>query len=334
MSENEDYRMEFLHSVEESLLNVIDVDRLHQVVDEVTKVLSEYEITQRCTDLAPLDDANTKIAKRYCACLLVDGKSERTIKQYRRAIERFSNFMHKPFTEIGAYDIRYYLACEKERGVSNLTLNNTRGYLSAFYHWMNTEDLISKNPMENIKPIKFTEEVKLPFSDTEIDSLRSACKTEKDRAIVEVLLSSGVRVSELSQMNVEDIDMATLTVHVRHGKGDKERITYINSVAAKHLKAYLDNRKDDGEALFYSKQHQRIGISSIRYVLLEVAKRAKVAHVHPHRFRRTFATGIAARGMGVHEIQKLLGHSNISTTMEYITVTNDDVKASYNKYIA
>ena len=334
MSENKDYRMQFIRSVEADLSSMLDVNQVHQVVDAVTKILADYEIMERCTELAPLDDRNTKIIKRYCACLLVDGKSEKTIYQYRRAITRLSDFLHKPFTEMGAYDVRYFLACEKERGIGNTTLENTRANLSAFFQWMTAEEVIPKNPMAVIKPIKCTDEVRKPFSDTEIDSLRSACKNLKERAIIEVLLSSGVRVSELSLMDVDDIDMTTLTVHVKHGKGSKERITYINSVAAMHLEKYLKNRKEPDGSLLYNGKHGRLEPGGIRYILNQLAERAGVENVHPHRFRRTFATGLAKRGMNIQEIQKLLGHSDISTTMEYVSVSNENVKASYNKYIA
>ena len=333
MSENKDYRMEFIRSLE-TRLACLDPEVVRLVADAATKVLADYEITDRCTDLAPLDDPNAKTIKKYCACLLVDGKSQKTIKQYRRATTLLSEFAHKPFQELGAYDIRYYLACEKDRGISNTSLENTRRYLSAFFQWMLTEEMIPKNPMAAIKPIKCTDEVKLPFSDTEIDAIRSACQTSKDRAVVEMLLSSEVRVTELSLMNVADVDLTTMTVHVMHGKGDKERITYITPVAKMHLEKYISDRKETGEALFYNHSHERLTISGIRYILKQLQARSGVDNVHPHRFRRTFATGLAARGMSIHEIQKLLGHSDISTTMEYVSVSTEGIKASYNKYIA
>ena len=242
--------------------------------------------------------------------------------------------MKKPFTEMGAYDIRFYLACEKDHGTSNRTLENTRSYLSAFFNWMAIEDIVQKNPLATVKPIRYVDEVRKPFSETEIDALRSSCESMRERALIEVLLSSGVRVSELSEMRAEDINMVTLEVHVKHGKGGKERITYITPVAAMHLEKYLKERPESDSCLFYNGNHEKLNPGGIRFVLKQIAKRSGVSNVHPHRFRRTFATGLAARGMEIQEIQRLLGHSNISTTMQYVCLDDEKVRASYRKYIA
>ena len=197
------------------------------------------------------------------------------------------------------------------------------------------DEVIEKNPMLRIKPIKYDDEIKEAFSDVEIDKLRTACISDKERALIEFLLSTGVRVTELCEMNVTDIDMRNLTVHVRHGKGGKERFTYTTAVAAEWLNRYLLNRQElTSNYLFCNANHERIRSGGIRFILNRIAKRAGVSNVHPHRFRRTFATGLANRGMDTREIQKLLGHSNINTTLEYICTDTEGVKASYRKYIA
>ena len=330
-----DYRMELIRLVEEQLPAFLEQHQVHMVSDVLTKALSDFEITERCTDLAPLDDANTRILKRFKACLAIDGKSEKTIYQYERTCRKLEQTVGKPFTDIGVYDIRYFLACEKARGISNVSLENARANLSAFFQWMADDEIIPKNPCRSINPIKVHKEIKKPFSDVEIDALRSACRNKKERALIEVLLSTGIRVSELSGMDIGDIDFTALSVHVRHGKGDKERMTYITSVAARRLIDYLGDRKEkDMPALFYNKNHGRMCAGGIRSVLNTLAKRAGVENVQPHRFRRTFATGLAARGMEIQEIQKLLGHSDINTTLQYVCVNDDNVKASYKKYIA
>ena len=328
-----DPRMSFISSVEQSLVSIIPAEELSTIINKITVILNDYEITERCTDLVPVDPINEKTVKRYCACLMVDGKSEKTIYQYRRTVTRLSEFLRKPFTEMGAYDIRFFLACEKERGVSNTTLENSRSIISAFFQWMALEEMITKNPMLIIKPIKTTDEIRKPFSDVEIDSLRSACKNLKERAIVEVLLSSGVRVSELCDLKLADIDLNTLTVYVLHGKGDKERTTYITPVAMKHLKKYINGRNGD-EYIFINKNRGQLKPGGVRFILNKLAERAGVKNTHPHRFRRTFATGLAARGMPIQEIQKLMGHSKLDTTMEYVFTSDEQVKASYKKYIA
>lgn len=329
-----DYRNEFLKAVEENLLTILEENDLGPVVDVITRLLSGYEITERCTDIAPLDDVNEKLMKRYAACLAIEGKSEKTIKQYTRSLRKLSEAIQKPFPEYGVYDIRYYLACEKQRGLSNMTLENIRASLSAFFRWLSKEGITERNIMESITPIAVPKEVRKAFSDVEIDALRGACKNLKERALIETLLATGVRVDELCQMDITDVNFSSMTVHVRHGKGAKERVTYISNVGKKHLTAYLEDRADDSIPLFLNNQKQRLNPGGVRSILNVIAKAAGVENVHPHRFRRTFATTLAARGMDIQEIQRLLGHSNINTTMKYIQINDMQVQASYRKYIA
>lgn len=330
-----DYRQMLISSIEESIVKYLSREQTDVVTGKIIQLLNDYEVTKRTTDIVVYDDVNERILKRYCACLMIDGKSERTIAQYSLTIRKLLEFLQKNVTDVGVYDIRYYLACKKEQGLSNRSLENTRANLSAFFQWMSLEELIPKNPCLMIKPIKYKDEIRKAFSDVEIDQLRSACKDQRERALIEFLLATGVRVSELSSMNIEDVDMEKMTVHVRHGKGAKERITYINNVAVSHLRKYLLTRKRSGEALFYAvKRNDRMGADGIQYTLKVIGKRAGVDNVHPHRFRRTFATGLANRGMKIQEIQKLLGHSNINTTLQYVYTDDRKIEASYKQYIA
>lgn len=327
-------KLEVVHELEFALATRFSPEQIGMVSDALTKILSNYEISEMCTDVALGESVNERLLRQYCACLFVDGKSETTRYQYRRTCMRLADVIGKSFTEMGAYEIRYFLAIEKDRGISNSSLETVRANLSAFFQWLTREDLIPKNPCLNIKPIKHTDAVKKPFSDVEIDAMRSACETLKERALVEILLSTGVRVSELSGLEISDIDRTALSVHVRHGKGDKERITYTTNVAMRYLDDYLRNRKEDGTALFYNGKHEPLGACGVRFILKGIAERANVENVHPHRFRRTFASGLAARGMDVQDIQRLLGHTNINTTMEYVYVSNSKVSSAYRKYIA
>ena len=329
-----DYRISFINDIEAELIRRYGPDQVAEISNIILKAMSGYEIMERCTDIIPMDDANQKLMKRYNACLMVDGKSEKTAYQYIRTCRKLSEALNKPFAEMGAYDIRFFLAMEKERGLSNRSLENTRANLSAFFQWLSNDEIIPKNPLATVKPIKYADEVRKPFSEVEIDALRGACKTLKERAMVEILISTGVRVSELTGMKTNDIDFSTLSVHVIHGKGAKERMTYTTSVSVKHLQRYLWNRKENGEYLFYNSNHKPLNAGGVRYILKELAKRAGVNNVHPHRFRRTFATGLARRGMEIQEIQRLLGHSNINTTLTYVCTDDTKVQASYKKYIA
>lgn len=329
-----DYRYTLTKDIEASLATVLDRDTHALVVNRILTILSEYEVTKRCTEIVTYDDVNERTLKRYCACLNIDGKSQKTIYAYSRTLIRFLDFIRKPVTEIGTYDVRFFLASEKERGISDTTLESTRVKISAFFGWMFDEEMIEKNPCRTIKSIKTPKTEKHAFSSIELDALRNACRNNKERAMIEVLVSSGVRVSELTNLDVSDIDFSTMAVQVRQGKGGKDRRTYINDIAMLYLKKYLLTRSDNSNALFLNHSDERMGNGGVRVVLNTIGKRAKVDNVHPHRFRRTFATGLAARGMAVQEIQKLLGHTNINTTMRYVQMDDRKVKASYQQYIA
>lgn len=327
-----DYRTEFINSVK-SQLTFLEAADASKVIEQIIVSLSDYNLERISTDLALYDDTNEKILKRYSACLYIDGKSEATIYQYQRTARKLAVLSGKNYTDMTSYDIRLFLANEKSRGVSNTTLENARANISAFFQWMTVEDVIPKNPCMAIKPIKCESKIKTAFTSVELDRLRSACSASKERALIEFLISSGVRVSELTSMTLSDIDVQTMTVHVKHGKGGKERTTYINDVAKNHLLTYITEREEKGTAVFYNSQHIPIAPGGIRHILNRLGAKADVSNVHPHRFRRTFATDLASRGMPIQEIQKLLGHSKLDTTMEYVSVDDMKVQASYKKYI-
>ena len=327
-----DHREEFIGRIKTRLGYTMEPEQAAAAVEAVIQELANYEITERETALVQYDDTNARILKRYCACLRIDGKSEGTIYQYRRTCVKLAEEIPKTYTEMGVYDVRYFLARMKETGIKNSTLETARANLSAFFQWLTLEDLIPKNPCMNIKPIKCTDEIRKPFTDTEIDAIRSACRTKKERAIVETLLASGIRVAELRDLNLRDVEFDRKIVHVLHGKGDKERTTYLTGIAVKHLQEYLRDRKTLAEPVFINRNGERITVGGIRFILKKIAKRAGVDDVHPHRFRRTFASGLASRGMDVQDIQKLLGHSNINTTMVYVHTDQTAVAMSYQKY--
>lgn len=329
-----DYRAMLLREIEQNLVGNVGHDILHGVMDLIAISLANYEITERCTELAVTENENLKIIKRYLACLAIEGKSIKTIEQYNRSLIKMDQSICKPFTDYGVYDIRYYLALNKQKGISNSYLEYIRATISAFFKWLSREGIVDNNIMDSVSPIKVPKEIKEPFSDIEIDMLRSGCNSLKERALIEILLSTGVRVNELAMMNIDDINFQTMTVHVRHGKGSKERITYISNVAKQHLIKYLNSRDDNDVSLFMNYRRERLNDGGIRTILKTISERTGVENVHPHRFRRTFATGLSARGMEVQEIQKLLGHTNLNTTMTYVKINDSQIQASYRKYIA
>ena len=329
-----DYKTQLISDVTEALVGQIKQQDIEAVSDEMTIALRDYEVTKRVTELVKYDGANEMILKRYKACLTIAGRSLKTIAAYERVVKKLFIALQKNYTDMTVSDLRYFLAYEKNRGVSNRTLENTRVQISSFFTWLLEEELINKNPCRAITPIKYTREVKLPFSSVEIDAIRSACKTKKERAIVEVLLSSGVRVSELCTIRVSDVNFDTLSVLVREGKGSKQRTVYINDLASKHLVEYLTTRNVNGDFLFYNKKKQPLNAGGVRHILKTIEKRAEITNVHPHRFRRTFATGLANRGMEIQEIGKLLGHANLNTTLTYVYTSDEKVRTSYLKYTA
>ena len=304
------------------------------ISETLIKVLSSYDVKEQSTAVIIRDNKNERLLKRYSACMSVDGKSPKTIKLYMGRLKSFSDFLGIPFNEVGTYDIRYYLASMKESGVSARTLENYRSYISAFFQWMTREDIIPKNPCDKIPPIKYVDEVRYPFSDTEIDAIRSACTSERDRALIELLLSSGIRVAELSDLNVDDIDFTTLSVHIKTGKGQKERITYMTDVCAMHLKKYLFSRSQHNALFVSARKKDRLTTSGIRNILHRIGKAAGISDVHPHRFRRTFATNLSKRGMDVQTIARLMGHSNIQTTMIYVSMDDSRIINEYKRHTA
>ena len=329
-----DYRSQLISDVTESLVGKIGSEDISIVSDEMAMALRDYEVTKRVKELVAYDGYNEMIQKRYRACLIIAGKSEKTIEAYDRIVKKLFLSLQKNYTDMTVSDLRYFLAMEKARGVSNRTLENTRVQISSFFTWLLDEELIQKNPCHTIKPIRYEDKVRLPFSSVEIDAMRSACKNAKERAIIEALLSSGVRVSELCSIKLDDVDFEHMSIKVREGKGSKQRTAYFNEVAKKHLLEYLNERNTNGEYVFYNKKRQPLTPGGVRHILKTIEERSGTTNVHPHRFRRTFATGLANRGMDVQEIARLLGHANINTTMEYVYTSDEKIQNSYRRFIA
>lgn len=311
-----------------------DIDR-DVVMRQVMAAMKDYDVTERQTELAIRhEDINERILKRYVACLRVSGKSENTVKQYISTCTRLADLIRRPFTEMTATDIWFYLGELKAKGNQNRSIENQRANLSAFFQWMFVEELISKNPCMKVKPIKIEDKVRLPFTSVQLDKLRSGCKDARQRAMVEVLVSSGVRCAEFCNLKISDVDLRSRTILVRNGKGGKDRKTFMSDLAAAHLEKYLAERKDDRPELFLSNYKKAYTQKGVDRQLKNVAKRAGVDNVHPHRFRRTFATSLYNRGMDIHEVQRLMGHSNINTTLGYIYSDDDQIRAAYHKYAA
>lgn len=233
----------------------------------------------------------------------------------------------------GEYPEEYVI--HKRNNCSNVTIDNVRRNISSFFSWLEEEDYILKSPMKRIHKIKTKKIVKNTISDEEIEKLRDNCKEKRDLAMIDLLYSTGIRVGELVNLNIDDINFEGRECVV-YGKGDKERRVYFDAKTKVHLKQYLENRFDNNEALFVTLDapYERLKISGVEIRLRNIGRTLNLERIHPHKFRRTMATRAIDKGMPIEQVQRLLGHSQIDTTMQYAMVNQNNVKTSHQKYIA
>lgn len=297
----------------------------------MAQCLKNYDVVEKTTEIAlPYQSENIELLKRYFAWKSTEGMSERTLKQYKFIVDKALDEMKKPISEITEDDVFMYLSMMKYRGAKDTYLRNVRNYLSALFNWLQSKNLIKNNPMKGISPIKVDKVIKEAFTDVELEQLRRATENARDLAIVELLYASGMRVSEMEQLNRSDIDLINKVVKV-YGKGGKERRVYISNTAAYYLEMYLKTRKDSDFALFVSnrKPYERLEVSAIQRMLRKLGKKTGIEKVHPHRFRRTLATNLLRKGMTIEEVSQILGHEKLDTTMVYCNINQDTVKNQY-----
>ena len=323
----EKFRVELLtmlgKSMSKELVSVVDM--------ALTALLQKYDVSEACTDLAVCDDSNEKIINTYIASMRLEGRSEKTLKQYYDALTKLLDEIPKSIKDIRTNDIRYHLAhYQATHKVSNATVNNRRKFLSAFFVWATREDIVDKNPMLKINSIKEKYVTKKPFSDIELAKIRDALEDNREKALVEFLLSTGCRVSEVAGLKVGNIDFRTGECVVL-GKGNKERTVYLNNKSMYYLERYLGGLVDAERPLFMNARGRGMTKQNIEELMRIIGKRAGVSKVHPHRFRRTMATNAMKRGMPVQYIQVILGHSKLDTTMIYCIYDKEVVKAEYLK---
>ena len=264
----------------------------------------------------------------------LEGCSKATIENYKFNLNKFLLGVGKDPTEIATQDIRKYLAdYKRERGVSNTTLDNMRRVFQSFFTWMHREGYIIKDLCAAVNKIRADKIIKNPYSDEEMELIREAAKNLREKAIIEVLYSTGMRIGELEKLNKDDIDFVNGKAIV-FGKGAKEREVYFNVKAQLALKKYLENRNDTNEALFVGLQspYNRLKVSTYEKILRELGGRCGV-HCHPHRFRRTCATILLNKGMPIQEVSKVLGHAKLETTLIYCEINQQSVAANHKKYM-
>lgn len=315
--------------------DAITADQLTELRTVLQNVFCTYRVEPEKAELKIVNKEWLEDLEGYLIARALEGKSPATVERYRYELSRLLSYIDKAVSDITETDISGYMRMYKKiRSVSNQTLKNVRAVFSSFFVWLRDRGKIKRNPIVLVEQIKVEKKIKKPYTDTERELMLRNCKSIRDKAIMEFLYSTAVRVSELTALNRSDIRFTSKDLTV-FGKGAKERITYLNERSHMYLKEYLEGRTDDNPALFVSDKapHQRLTKNGIEDLIKRTGQRVDV-HAYPHRFRRTAATNALNRGMPVQEVAQLLGHSKLETTMLYCTVERESVQFHHKKYLS
>lgn len=326
-----------IQEIEQSLLNYLDnsqLDVLHMVL---CRCLDKVEIkVVEDTDIHISEFTNMELINKFIAAKEIEGCSERTTKYYYATLIKMDSMITKNVTHLTTDDLRMYLTeYQKINNCSKASIDNIRRNLSSFFSWLEEENYILKSPIKRIHKIKTDKVIKETYSDETLELLRDNCNNLRDLAIIDLLSSTGMRVGELVRLNINDIDFENRECVV-FGKGNKERPVYFDARTKIHLRNYINSRNDDNVALFVSLDapHDRLNISGVEIRLRQLGRKLGINKVHPHKFRRTVATKAIDKGMPIEQVQSLLGHSQIDTTMHYAMVNQNNVKESHRKFVA
>lgn len=327
---------EFVNDVLRDMLAYLDNGQAEQLRRVLKHNLSGYEIRQRADSTA--EDASTEniqLTDAFLSAKRIEGCSEKSLSYYRKTIETMSEKIGKGITHITTNDLRSYLTdYQAERKSSKVTIDNIRRILSSFFSWLEDEDYILKSPVRRIHKVKTAVTIKETYTDEALETMRDHCDSLRDLALIDMLASTGMRVGELVLLNRDDINFEERECVV-FGKGSKERMVYFDARTKIHLQNYLAQRTDSNNALFVSLKapYERLQIGGVESRLRELGKRLSLPRVHPHKFRRTLATMAIDKGMPVEQLQRLLGHQRIDTTLQYAMVKQSNVKLAHRKYI-
>ena len=327
---------EFVNDVLRDMLAYLDNGQAEQLRRVLKHNLSGYEI-QRKTDSTTEDASagNARLTGAFLSAKRIEGCSEKSLSYYRKTIETMSEKIGKGITHITTNDLRSYLTdYQTERKSSKVTIDNIRRILSSFFSWLEDEDYILKSPVRRIHKVKTAVTIKETYTDEALETMRDHCDSLRDLALIDMLASTGMRVGELVLLNRDDINFEERECVV-FGKGSKERMVYFDARTKIHLQNYLAQRTDSNNALFVSLKapYERLQIGGVESRLRELGKRLALPRVHPHKFRRTLATMAIDKGMPVEQLQRLLGHQRIDTTLQYAMVKQSNVKLAHKKYI-
>ena len=326
-------KKELMTKVMQQMLPYLDNAQLKKLRQVMEQVLYHYEVTS--IEVRPEEDDSNDIIAMFIAAKRIEGCSEKTLKYYKSTIDAMALSLGKNVRHILTEDLRTYLTeYQSKNQSSRVTIDNIRRILSSFFSWLEDEDYIIKSPVRRIHKVKTVSSIKETYSDEDLEKMRDNCETLRDLAMSDMLASTGMRVGEMMHLNRADINF-TERECVVFGKGDKERIVYFDARAKLHLQEYLDSRTDENQALFVTLRapHERIQIGGIEHRLREMGKRLNIPKVHPHKFRRTLATMAIDKGMPIEQLQRLLGHQRIDTTLQYAMVKQSNVKTAHRKYI-
>lgn len=327
--------MDVINEIINEIKEKCDINTFNYLNNFIITKLKGYKLTKEESNIVKYDEnKNTNAIKMFLISKKLQGLSERTLKAYKYDIEKFINSVNKDFINISTEDIRYYLACYQLKGdVSQVTIDNTRRYINTFFQWLEDEEYISKNPCKKIKKVKTKKKVKKAFTFEEIEKLKINCTTKREIALITVLLSTGCRANEVTNIKLSDI---TPNGEIKiTGKGNKERMVFLNAESTIRINDYINSKKFKSKYLFSAeiKPYGKVGEGVIEKIVKKVGERAGIENVHPHRFRRTCATIAYKRGMPIEEIKKMLGHEDLGTTQIYVQVESEDVKKSHEKYM-
>lgn len=328
-------RKEYIN-MEEKLVNILNemaevlsISQMKKLQEVLIRNLNESVKPEKIT-------SNQEYLQLFLEAKKIEGCSDRTLQYYRVTIEKLLGKIEEPIRKISTEQIRTYLSeYQKINNCSKVTVDNVRRNISSFFSWLEEEDYVLKSPMRRIHKIKTKQQVKEIISDEAIEKLRDNCTCARDLAMIDLLYSTGIRVGELVNLNISDIDFEGRECVV-FGKGDKERRVYFDAKAKLHLQDYLKTRSDSNPALFITldSPYARLKISGVEIRIRKLGRSLNLNKIHPHKFRRTMATRAIDKGMPIEQVQKILGHSQIDTTMKYAIVNQNNVKSSHQRFIA
>ena len=325
-------KQNLINDVVRGMLPYLSNAQLEKLQEVMQYAFFSYEIVENENKDT---SAEKNLVELFLAAKRIEGCSEKSLKYYRATIEAMIEVVGKEIKNIATDDIRTYLTeYQARKGSSRVTIDNIRRILSSFFSWLEDEDYILKSPVRRIHKVKTASNIKETYSDEALELMRDNCSEVRDLAIIDMLASTGMRIGEMVLLNREDIDFNERECIV-FGKGDKERIVYFDARTKIHLQEYLNSRTDDNIALFVSlkKPYNRITIGGIESRLRVFGKQLGLQKVHPHKFRRTLATMAIDKGMPIEQLQQLLGHKRIDTTLQYAMVKQSNVKIAHRRYL-